>query len=275
MPDRQQFINSLSLKLELFTSLVPLPTLIYFVSVFGGREGTDDILNVGLSGSIFGIMTVLFGVYIRKLRLSRLFLELERLNKNIINTHDKKELKLRILNYPILEAQMIAFRWLIGVTGALVIFYILSGSMPSGIFYTTNFGLFFVLPISIVMYLYTTEMYIGKLLRLREIMIIHVPIKQVKYFGAYKRIFLAIFSVAIIPVSILGYILYSVIHNELKLNYPGIHIFILSFGALLSMIIVSSTFAFSLRESLQYNNEILIKIAKGEFEEESSVFSTD
>ncbi|NBQ06898.1 MAG: hypothetical protein EBU20_09555, partial [Betaproteobacteria bacterium] len=41
------------------------------------------------------------------------------------------------------------------------------------------------------------------------------------------------------------------------------------------MVIVSGTFAKSLKESLQYNNETLLKISRGTFNEDSSVYSTD
>ena len=275
MPNRQSFIKNLNLRLELFTSLFPLPTIIYFISVLGSRGNSEDMKYIAFSGSVVGIFTVVWGVRFRTKKLNHLFFEFDKISSESLNIHDQKELKLRILNYPIVEVQMIIFRWIFGIIGALALFYILRGSLPSSIFYTSIFGLLFVLPISVVMYLYTTEHFIGKLLRLPTLMKIYVPIKKVKYLSAMKRVFLAIFSVAIIPTSILGYILYSVIKQDINLENPILHIIILSIWALLSMLIVSTTFARTLRLSLQYNNETLMRVARGEFEIESSVFSTD
>lgn len=271
----RNFSASLSIKLEVFTSLIPLPTIIYFISVFGSREGSGDRLHIAISGSISGLLTVVWGIYLRNQILKKLFIELNKIISNTSNIHDKKEFKLRLLNYPIIEAQMIIIRWIIGLIGGLSIFYLLSGSMPTGIFYSTTLGLLIVLPISTVMYLYTAEQKIAEILKLPEVCKIQVPVKKVRFLEASKRIFLAIFSVAIIPTTILGYIVYFVIHENLKLQNPSLHISILSFLALLSMVIVSLTFANSLRSSLQYNNEKLIKIARGEFNEEISVYSTD
>jgi hypothetical protein len=275
MPDRQSFIHKLTLRLELFTSLIPLPTLIYFISVFGGRGNNLDMIHITVSGFSFGFLTVVMGVYLRNKKITYFFNELRRLELRKISTHDQKELKLRILNYPLFEAQIIIVRWLIGILGSLSMFYILSGSLPSVIFYTTVYGLLFVVPISFIMYLYTTEQKIIELLRLPILSSIHIPIRKVRYLGAYKRIFLAISSVAIIPTSIFSFILFFIITDELKIQNPVLHISVLSFWAFLSMIVVSTTFATSLRSSLQYNNEALMRIAKGEFREESSVYSTD
>ena len=275
MPNRQSFIKNLNLRLELFTSLFPLPTIIYFISVMGSKGNSDNMKYIALSGTLVGVLTIFWGVRFRTKKLNHFFLEFDKTSIGNLNNHDQKELKLRILNYPIIEVQMIIFRWIFGIIGALSLFYILTGALPASIFYTSIFGLLFVLPISIVMYLYTTEHFIGKLLRLPILVKIYVPFKKVKYLSAMKRIFLAIFSVAIIPTSILGYILYSVINQEFKLENTILHIVILSIWAMLSMLIVSTTFARTLRQSLQYNNETLIRVARGEFEIESSVFSTD
>jgi hypothetical protein len=275
MPDRQTFINNLTIKLESFTSLIPLPNLIYFISIFGTSGSELDMAYIAISGGVFGVFTVVMGMYLRNKKISYFFSELKRLELKKMNIHDQKELKLRILNYPIFESQVIIMRWLIGVLGALALFYILSGKLPSSIFYTTLYGLLFVLPISVVMYLYTTEQQIIKLLRLPILSSIHIPIRKVRYLGAYKRVFLAISSVAIIPTSIFSFFLYFMITNGFKVLHPEIHVIVLSFWSFLSMFIVSSTFATSLRSSLQYNNEALMKIAKGEFNEDSSIYSTD
>lgn len=275
MPDRQAFILHLTVKLESFTSLIPLPNLIYFISIFGTGGNDLDVTNIAISGVILGVFTVLLGMYLRNKKISIFFSELQRLESKNMNAHDQKELKLRILNYPIFEAQIIIMRWFIGVLGALALFYILSGKLPSSIFYTTLYGLLFVLPISVVMFLYTTEQQIIKLLRLPILSSIHIPIRKVRFLGAYKRIFLAISSVAIIPTSIFSFFLYFMITDGWRIPHPEIHVIVLSFWAFLSMAVVSSTFATSLRSSLQYNNEALMKIAKGEFNEDSSIYSTD
>ena len=177
MPDRQSFIHKLTLRLELFTSLIPLPTLIYFISVFGGRGNNLDMIHITVSGFSFGFLTVVMGVYLRNKKITYFFNELRRLELRKISTHDQKELKLRILNYPLFEAQIIIVRWLIGILGSLSMFYILSGSLPSVIFYTTVYGLLFVVPISFIMYLYTTEQKIIELLRLPILSSIHIPIR--------------------------------------------------------------------------------------------------
>ena len=196
---------NLSLRLESFTSFIPIPTFVYFIAVVGAFKTEEDIKSVALSGLVCGTYTVVWGLLYRYFKTKYILRDIKLLKEGKITSDKGKEkLKLNILHYPYKEGRTILARWVLGATSGLILFGFLSGQWFPVIPTVSLFlGLLFVLPICYVMYLFTTESVTRSLLLLPEVVHIRVQKENIHYMGYFRRILLAISAVAIAPITIL------------------------------------------------------------------------
>ena len=185
---------NLSLRLESFTSFIPIPTFVYFIAVVGAFKTEEDIKSVALSGLVCGTYTVVWGLLYRYFKTKYILRDIKLLKEGKITSDKGKEkLKLNILHYPYKEGRTILARWVLGATSGLILFGFLSGQWFPVIPTVSLFlGLLFVLPICYVMYLFTTESVTRSLLLLPEVVHIRVQKENIHYMGYFRRILLAI-----------------------------------------------------------------------------------
>jgi hypothetical protein len=267
---------TLSYRLELFTSIIPIPSYVYFVAVVGAFKTSDQLRSVAISGFIAGIYTVLWGLIYRFLKMKSIFLRIKYLEKEISpNQIDIRKLKTDILNYPYKEVNVIISRWLLGCTTGIVFYYFLQKEIPIVALIAMYSGLIFVLPISSVMYLFETELQMKEILENEIFHGIEVDKNDIQYLGYFLRILLSVVAVAITPMSIMGFIIYSMVAQTLLVDNPIMHIVLLSAQSIFSMLIVSYTIAKSVKSGLAINNETLKQIGQGNFFHLSSRSSGD
>ena len=267
----------LSLRLELFTSLIPIPTFVYFIAVVGAFKTEEDIKSVALSGLICGTYTVVWGLLYRFFKTKYIRRDIKLLQEGKINSDKRKEkLKLNILHYPYKEGRTIIARWVLGATTGLILFGLITGQwFPVIPTISLYLGLLFVLPICYVMYLFVTENVTRNLLLLPEVVNIRVHKENIHYMGYFRRILLAISAVAIAPITIFGYIIYSIVAGHLSFKDPILHIVLLSFQCITSVIVVAFVVARSLKDGLAVTNTALLELGNGNFEVSSGRTSAD
>ena len=231
---------NLSLRLELFTSFIPIPTFVYFIAVVGAFKTEEDIRAVALSGLICGTYTVVWGLLYRYFKTKYMLRDLEHLKEGKVSSDKRREkIKLNILHYPYKEGRTIIARWILGATTGLILFGLITGQwFPVIPTLSLYLGLLFVLPICYVMYLFTTENVIRSLLLLPEVVHIRVQKENIYYMGYFMRILLAISAVAIAPITIFGYIIYAIKAGHLSFKDPILHIVLLSFQCITSVVVV-------------------------------------
>ena len=268
---------NLSLRLESFTSFIPIPTFVYFIAVVGAFKTEEDIKSVALSGLVCGTYTVVWGLLYRYFKTKYILRDIKLLKEGKITSDKGKEkLKLNILHYPYKEGRTILARWVLGATSGLILFGFLSGQWFPVIPTVSLFlGLLFVLPICYVMYLFTTESVTRSLLLLPEVVHIRVQKENIHYMGYFRRILLAISAVAIAPITIFGYIIYSIVTGHLSFKDPILHIILLSFQCITSVVVVAFVVARSLKDGLAVTNNALLELGKGNFEVSSGRTSAD
>jgi tetratricopeptide (TPR) repeat protein len=273
----QNLFWNLSLRLELFTSFIPIPTFVYFIAVVGAFKTQADIQAVAISGLICGSYTVAWGFLYRYFKIKSLLRDVKFLQEGRVISEERKEsIKLNILHYPYKEGRTIIARWVLGATTGLILFGFISGQwfpvIPTVSLYL---GLLFVLPISYVMYLFTTESQMRGLLLLPEVVSVHVTKEKIIYMGYFRRILLAISAVAIAPITIFGYIIYSIVAGNLSFKDPVLHVVLLSLQCITSVIVVAFVVARSLKDGLAVTNNALLELGSGNFEVSSGRTSAD
>ena len=134
---------NLSLRLESFTSFIPIPTFVYFIAVVGAFKTEEDIKSVALSGLVCGTYTVVWGLLYRYFKTKYILRDIKLLKEGKITSDKGKEkLKLNILHYPYKEGRTILARWVLGATSGLILFGFLSGQLFLQYLYFWGYSLF-------------------------------------------------------------------------------------------------------------------------------------
>ena len=148
----------LSWRLEMFTSVIPIPTFVYFIMVTGAFEGEARLWAVVISGLIAGGGTVVWGLLYRWFALNKLMTQLELLKADPgASVNDKIRLRNRLLAYPYREGRVIIARWAVGVVAGALIYIAQMREVPWYALFVEAYSLLFVLPISYVMYIFMPE----------------------------------------------------------------------------------------------------------------------
>lgn len=266
----------LSWRLEAFTSVIPIPTFVYFIMITGAFEGEARLWAVGIAGLIAGGGTVIWGLTYRWYALKKLLGELDRLKAQPAAPEAEKIiLRNKLLAYPYREGRTIIARWSVGVVAGALIYIVQMREIPWYSLFVEIYSLIFVLPISYVMYIFMPESVLRPLLQ--EPIFAGLPaagsgIRETSYFS---RMLLTIASVTVTPIAIFGFMLYTTVSGKSSFKHPEIHIILLSFEALAAIVIVSYRTAKTVKFSIRDTNDILQQLGKGEFAINSARATTD
>ena len=273
---RKSIFFQLSWRLETFTSVIPIPTFVYFIMVTGAFEGEARLWAVGVAGIIAGGGTVAWGLTFRWFALKKLMNELHRL-KSTVDAKPQEKIALRnaLLEYPYREGRTIIARWSVGVVTGALIYIAQMREVPWYSLGVEVYSLLFVLPISYVLYIFMPESVLRPVLQ--ESIFADLPaagggIRETSYFS---RIMLSIAAVTITPIAIFGFILYTTVTGKNSFQHPEVHIVLLSLEALAAIVIVSYRIAKTVKFSIGDTNDILQQLGKGSFNVNSARATTD
>ncbi|WP_053332113.1 SpoIIE family protein phosphatase [Turneriella parva] len=266
----------LSWRLETFTSVIPIPTFVYFIMVTGAFEGEARIWAVAIAGIFAGGGTVIWGLAFRWFALKSLLGQLDALKAAASASDDEKiALRNKLLEYPYREGRVIIARWSVGVVAGALIYIGQMREVPWYALGVEVYSLLFVLPISYVMYIFMPESVLRPLLQ--EPVFAGLPaaggsIRETSYFS---RIMLSIAAVTITPIAIFGFILYTTVTGKNSFQHPEVHIVLLSLEALAAIVIVSYRIAKTVKLSIHDTNDVLQQLGKGDFKANSARATTD
>ena len=267
----------LTLRLETFTHIVPLPFAIYFsvVTGTGSYLSKDEMMVVALAGSLNATALFILGCVWRFFYLKKIFKQIKNFytEKNI-SKEDKVKIKLKLLNYPFQEAKIIVLRWLTGIIGSHL-FVILAAGFRPGLHLTAPFLFLMITPISYTAYYFISENVIGAIFKLKKVKEIEIGINQIPQFNSFQRIILSMISITVMPVIVLGYMLYGMKIGLVKLEDPGLHLTIMSLLFPVPVIIVGYVVAKTFRNGIMGINEHLNQLGKGNFSIVSMPTSSD
>ena len=267
----------LTLRLETFTHVVPLPFAIYFSVVTGSGSylSKDEMLTVALAGSINATALIILGCLWRWFYLKKLLREIKSIYTNSSLSQEEKILiKIKLLKYPFKEAKIIVLRWLTGIIGSHLLIILVAGVRP-GLHLTGPFLFFMITPISYIAYYFISENVVRQIFKLRKVKQIEIGIEQIPQFNSFQRIILSMVAITIMPVIVLGYMLFGMKTGLVKLDDPSLHLLIMSVLFPVPVIIVGYVVAKTFRNGIMGINEHLNQLGKGNFSIVSMPTSSD
>jgi hypothetical protein len=216
----------------------------------------------------------ILGTIIRYFLINNLFARIEKIripdqNSNIVYTYEDRDyakaVKLYIFKYPLIEAIIIVIRWFSGVIPIITLYTFMVEYTPS-VIRSGIFTIVMIPPISFVTYYFITENALRPLFDLPHIRNVEIKPDEIPKFDYFKRIVLAFFSLAALPVSVLSYILYSVAKGENMVEQPLVPIVIVSSIFIVPLIVCSYIVAKTVRQGLTETSKSLDELAKGNFD---------
>ncbi|TGL59201.1 stage II sporulation protein E [Leptospira ognonensis] len=271
--NRKSLFWELTLKLEAFTHTVPVPFAVYYAVITQKMETEKWVIFIALCVT-FATGIGILGTIIRYFLINNLFTRIEKIrlysqDSNIAYTYEDRDyakaVKLYIFKYPLIESIIIVIRWFAGVIPILSLYTIIVEYTPS-VIRSGIFTIAMIPPISFVTYYFITENALRPLFDLPQIRNVEIKPDEIPKFDYFKRIVLAFFSLAALPVSVLSYILYSVATGETMVSQPLIPIFLVSSIFIVPLIVCSYIVAKTVRQGLSETSKSLDELAKGNFD---------
>ncbi|MCZ8155101.1 MAG: SpoIIE family protein phosphatase [Leptospira sp.] len=271
--NRKSLFWELTIKLEAFTHTVPVPFAVYYAVITQKMEPHKWMIFVTLC-VVFATGIGLLGTFIRYLLINNLFNRIEKIkvpdqNSNIEYTYVDRDyarsVKLYVFKYPLIEAIIIVIRWFAGVIPILSLYTYLVEYTPS-VIRSGVFTILMIPPISFVTYYFITENSLRSLFDLPQIKNVEIRSDEIPKFDYFRRIVLAFFSLAALPVSVLSYLLYSIATGETMVGHPLIPIVIVASIFIVPLIVCSYIVAKTVRQGLTETSMSLSELAKGNFD---------
>ncbi|MGV3667681.1 MAG: SpoIIE family protein phosphatase [Leptospira bouyouniensis] len=260
----------LTIRLEAFTHLAPVPFAIYMASITQVYSISEWLLFLVLCVTS-GTLMVLGGCLWRYIILKKISTQFENLqiekNKEtytIGSNAKSKELKLFLYRYPFYEGFIIILRWFVGVG-------LIFAATPFFNLYRptlwTTFLLYMVMipPISFVAYYFITENAFRNLFKLPLIRPITIEPNEIPKFDYFKRILISFFALAALPVTVLGYMLISSANGNLYVKNPSLQVLIIGIIFIFPLVFVAYLVAKAVRQGLSDTSHILDELSKGNF----------
>lgn len=260
----------LTIRLEAFTHLVPVPFAIYLASITQEYSASEWLLFL-LICVTSGTLMVLGGCLWRYLILKKISLQFEilqtektRESYSIGSKAKAKELKLFLYRYPFYEGFIIILRWIVGVGLIFSVTPIFDLYRPT---LWTTFILYMIMipPISFVAYYFITENAFRNLFKLPLIRPIAIEPNEIPKFDYFKRILISFFALAALPVTVLGYMLISSANGNLNVQNPSLQVAIIGIIFIFPLVFVAYLVAKAVRQGLSETSHILDELSKGNF----------
>ncbi|EOQ89388.1 SpoIIE-like protein phosphatase domain protein [Leptospira yanagawae serovar Saopaulo str. Sao Paulo = ATCC 700523] len=260
----------LTIRLEAFTHLVPVPFAIYLASITQEYSASEWLLFLFICVTS-GTFMVLGGCLWRYLILKKISIQFEtlqlekRTDSYTIGSNQKaKELKLFLYRYPFYEGFIIILRWFVGVGLIFLVTPFFDLYRPT---LWTTFILYMIMipPISFVAYYFISENAFRNLFKLPLIRPIAIEPNEIPKFDYFKRILISFFALAALPVTVLGYMLISSANGNLNVQNPSLQVVIIGIIFIFPLVFVAYLVAKAVRQGLSETSHILDELSKGNF----------
>ena len=270
---RDKAFKTLTLRIEVLNYSIPLPVSIYFGLIIGAFRKEDYDFGITV-GSAMGLIFFILAFFWRKYKFRRIFsLDGADLGENL------QRIKKELLAYPRYEAFSIALRWILGFTLAhLVYIYWLGFNWVAH--RSVPVIWLIVLPVSCFAALLLGEGVVRRILLEPPLDRVELPEKSgVKHIGYFPRILFAVFSLTLMPLTVLGYLVYILgvpgYQEKYDIGNPMIHVAIIVGMYGLQMFITTYLLARAARGGLEETGRTLNELGKGNLSVTSIPVSAD
>lgn len=252
-----RFILSLTLRLEIYTSFIVVP--LTFVFGTSTRHMTPEESKVQMITSLLCTVTMfIIGTIIRSIILSGIMRKIK--NK----TGDIFKQKLRLLGYPKIELIMISLRWLIS-------YIIIAGAQHAVTTFTIyNYITYILLTtlgigVNTVISFFATENKISELLNDPRVVAVTIPADSYKPVTITTRILMTVCAVNIIPIIMLGYVLFLSSMNIFIAEKIGARIAVVIILGIITLCVIIYESTHGIRAGMGHTIKTLETLQSGDF----------
>jgi methyl-accepting chemotaxis protein len=216
----KSLLNSFALRVELMTTIITVTLVVYVIYLTGGfsPESLKYVVADAAAGTLCAVIpTVIF----RYRHLSVIVREFHDPGS------DAGKLKARIFTHIFAEGVAGSMRWMVGIVIALGLLFFQITIQARNIV-SIGITLSMIMPISFIILYLTAENVFFDLLAGRRLRDARPPEGSYRRMGLVTRILVLVVSIAVIPLGILGYMLYLVNSGQMALENLGLHILFIS-----------------------------------------------
>ncbi|MCP5501035.1 MAG: methyl-accepting chemotaxis protein [Leptospiraceae bacterium] len=257
-------------RIELFIYSAPVPIVVYFgfICLDLVKEKIYALGIAAIMGSIFGIV---IGLIIRKVKLIPL---LNKVYDHSGTLDEKKELKKKLLEFPLVVLFDISIRWIVAGGSAFIIFINLT-ELKFVEMLALPVAILSAIPISALVAYFITESFLAEVISSSELSEIEVENLTTDSFSITRRILFLVLGLVIITTAIIGYLLYFVTVGDLVIKNILIHIFVLLAFNLITVFISVNSISTSINIGINRVSGTLDKLARGDMSGKIPIVTND
>ncbi|MBP8178454.1 MAG: hypothetical protein KAY16_03865 [Spirochaetes bacterium] len=256
MKSSSKFIWKLTLRLEIYINFIVVP-LVYYFGKLTGHYNEEGERTLSALSAIVTPLWMIVGTYIRFYILKKIF-------RKVDEGKDLEKVKLQLLNYPRIEAVIIACRWFLGL---IVIFFgmYLLGYVEFGRIKIYLLDILMSATVNAVISYFTTENMLSEVLKTKELANINFSRKQYSLVSIPKRLLLTVIATLIIPLIILTLLVVLIHTQTIHIEQLTGHLIFITIMSLITLIVILYESTQGIRKGMRMTVSNLQKLAKGEF----------
>lgn len=252
----KKFIWKLTLRIEIYINFIVVP----LVNVFGKLTGHYDeeaVKALNVFSLTFSLLFLIIGTYIRFFILKRLF-------KKINDGVDLEKVKLKLLNYPRIEALIISLRWFCGIMAIFFCMYSLD-YVEFGRIKIYLIDVFMSATVNAVISYFTTENMLSQVLKIPSLAQINFSQKQYSLVSLPIRLFLTVIATLTIPLVIMSLMIVLLQAQLIQVEKITGYIIFVTAMSLITMIVLLYESTQGIRKGMRMTINNLQKLAEGDF----------
>ncbi|MCR9145335.1 MAG: methyl-accepting chemotaxis protein [bacterium] len=259
-------VLGLTLRLELFAALVPIPFGLYLLFVGAGMtlERTLFINSIATIVLLIAITSsVALRIYLLRPYTESLTSGADAQTK--LSAAGARQIKARLLRMPQVESIAVGLRWLIGTVVSLTIVYFLTG-LETRELVASVICLPIVIPVTMAGYFFMTENYFASALEREDLAAARVSRKQVRSIGFAMRFVGTTTALVILPLGVFAFLLVLIVQGYTQSEHIALHIVGLTALFIMAIAIVSYSAASAFQRSVNHLKVAARSMARGRFQ---------
>ncbi|MEQ9366954.1 MAG: methyl-accepting chemotaxis protein [Leptospirales bacterium] len=257
-------VLGLTLRLELFAALVPIPFGLYLLFVGAGMT-LERTLFINSVATVVLVLAIASSIALR-MYLLRPYVELLRSQDAgmILDAGRARLIKARLLKIPQIESVAVGLRWLLGTLVSYFVVYLLTGVQTRELV-ASLVGLPIVIPVTMAGYFFMTENYFAAALERPDLAAARVSRKQVRSIGFAMRFVGTTTALVILPLGVFAFLLILIVQGYTRSENVAYHIIGLTGLFVLAIAVVSYSAASAFQRSVNHLKVASRSMARGHF----------
>ncbi len=253
-------ILRLSLMIEGTTNILNVPLAIYFI-VIAGNFRDEQLVYILLNAIVIATILFLIHTTIRFLYLNPIFNYLFD-NESEITDQSKKNVKMKLLNYPVQESVIVAVRWILGVGLIFILIHLRYGLSQLQVL-NVALTLVMIIPASMVTNYSLSENFFISFMESPKIADVVLDVKSYMTVPISFRVLFLVFSMILIPVVIFSAFFYMMNAGFISFTNIRMHIAAISLFLVVIVIVETNLATHGIKRSIRRMIEFIEELKTG------------